>query len=145
MKLIRILVIVVGFFGLSSHVSFAMNIEPAKMVFSIQENLEPFSRYSCNVDKSSVGLFEYDVRCPTENTVRKFAVHLVVQFHPKTQYGESAYEVMYWVTDWDRPQWRNTSTTVWIHNDTTANRARVIEMFQGIENDMSSLQLRMIL
>jgi len=122
-----------------------MNVEPAKMIFSIQENVEPFSRYSCNVDKSPVGLFEYDVQCATDRTVRKFAVHLVVQFHPKTQYGLSAYEVLYWVTDWNQPQWRNTSTTLWIHNDTENNRARMIEMAQGIENDLSSLQLRMIL
>ena len=120
----------------------SLQLEPKSIEFTYQSNLEPFATGECQHQKSPVGLFEWDVRCVIEGQVRKYAVHLAVSYYQKTQHGLSAYEVLYWVTDWtSATKPISDSSTIWFHNSHKENRATVVEVSQGIENDIASLRL----
>jgi hypothetical protein len=120
----------------------AIELDPKSIEFTYQKNLEPFESGECEHQKSPVGLFEWDIRCKIGGEIRKYAVHLVISHYQKTQHGLSAYEVLYWVTDWTSATTPvSDSSTIWFHNDHKENRATVVEVAQGIENDLASLRL----
>lgn len=111
-----------------------------ELQFTQQSLLEPFEAEACTYVKSAVGAHEFDVNCGE----KKYSVHLVLSHYPKTQHGTSAYELLYWVTDFTDPfKPVSDSTTLWIHNSLSENRMTVLEAAQGVQNDTA--QLRMVL
>ena len=119
----------------------AFVVEPDQINFSYQSNVEPWELFSCKHEKSTVGLHEWDVYCKVEAKVHRYSVHLVLSYYTKTIYGGSAYELLYWVTDWSFGRPASNSTTMWFHQKELDSKATVIEAAQGVENDLSSLRL----
>lgn len=116
-------------------------LDPLQLGFVYQSNLEPWERFTCKHEKASVGLHEWDVYCKVGERVHRYGVHLVLSYYSRTVYGGSAYEMLYWVTDWTGTRPASDSTTIWFHQKELDSRAVVIEAAQGIENDLSSLRL----
>jgi hypothetical protein len=112
--------------------------------FTYQSNVEPWDSVTCKHEKATVGMFEWDVYCLVGRKVHRYSVHLVLSFYPLTRYGGSAYELLYWVTDWTTPRPVSDSTTTWFHQKLPDSKAAVIEAAQGIENDLSSLRLTVL-
>jgi hypothetical protein len=112
-----------------------------QLKFNYQELNSPWASYSCKHEED--GPVDWKVYCLIDQgKVVKFAVHLIVNFYQKSTYGNSAYEVLYWVTDRTEPNRRTyDSTTMWIHNTEAKNRATRFEIGQGVLNDMVSLRL----
>jgi hypothetical protein len=120
----------------------SFRLDPEQLEFRYQELLEPFDQVECKHEKAAVGLFEWDVYCKLGEQIHVFAVHLVLSRYGRTRYGESAYELLYWVTDRSQSQVRVfDSSTLWIHLDQAQTRASVIETSVGIENDLAALRL----
>lgn len=111
--------------------------------FSLQSNLEPFDKYNCIGKKSEIGIAEWDVECQMGRKIRQFAVHLVVNFYGKTGIGVSAYEFLYWVTDWSGLTGaKDTSTTMWLYNSAPEEMPiRIFDVSQGVANDTASLRI----
>lgn len=86
-------------------------------------------------------MFAWDVYCKVGSQVHRYGVHLALSYYPRTIHGGSAYELLYWVTDWSAAQPASSSTTMWFHQKEPDSKAVVIEAAQGIENDLSSLRL----
>lgn len=116
-------------------------LDPLQISFAYQSNVEPWERFDCKHEKASVGLHEWDVYCKVGTKVHRYGVHLVLSYYARTIYGGSAYELLYWVTDWTAARPASDSTTIWFHQRELDSRAAVIEAAQGVENDLSSLRL----
>jgi hypothetical protein len=114
---------------------------PEDIRFSYQQNVEPWDQYSCKHERANVGVHEWDVYCKVGNKVHRYGVHLVLSWYPRTIHGGSAYELLYWVTDWTGSRPASDSTAIWFHQREEGAKAAVIEAAQGVENDLSSLRL----
>ncbi len=127
-----------------SQLAFAQtSLRDAEIRFQYQDLLDPYTTHACEWKKSTVGLYEYDVTCEVDLVKRVFFVHLVLQWYPKTIHGVSAYELLYWVTDFtsmSKP--KNYSMTVWSHNSVTENRLQFLDAALGIDSDLAYLKLQ---
>lgn len=121
-----------------SSVSFAV----PQLRFEYQELAGEYERYSCQHKKNAHR--SYLVWCQKGSQMKKYRIHLSVTRYPKTVFGSSGYEILYWITDLSnrlRNVLPNDSVTVWVHNSEDNNLARAIELRQGIENDVAQLNL----
>lgn len=114
-------------------------ITSAMLEFRYQELNEPWNSYKCD-HYAAPAIFDWIVKCRVNDQVKGFVVHLVVSFYPRTRLGNSAYEVLYWLTSREANH-KYQSSTVWIHNTKPEARASVFELSQGIENDFAALNL----
>ena len=130
--------------GRSDSQKVAKGLQQKDFSFIYQSNVEPWGSVACKHEKASVGEYEWDVYCLVGRRVHRYGVHLVLSFYPRTRYGGSAYELLYWVTDWTTPTAVSDSTTVWFHQSLPETKTSVIEAAQGIENDLSSLRLTIL-
>ena len=122
--------------------SYSQTNSPEQLDFKYKELVEPFNEYPCHHQKASVGIYDWDVSCLVRGNVRKYFAHMAVSLYPKTNFGVNSYEILYWVTDkTDSKKNLNTSSTIWVHNSSPENVMRVLEVSQGIENDLSALKL----
>jgi hypothetical protein len=113
-----------------------------QMSFRYQGNLEPWPSTDCKHEKAASGLFEWNVYCLVEGRLHTYGVHLVLSFYQRTRRGNSAYELLYWVTDRTHtPTLGYTSTSMWFYNSEDTNRAALIEVGQGVDDDDASLWL----
>jgi hypothetical protein len=120
----------------------AIDTKASQMSFRYQENLEPWASADCKHERATSGLFEWNVYCDVGGTVHAYGVHLVLSFYERTRRGPSAYELLYWVTDRTRtPALGFTSTSLWFYNTQDTNRAALMEVGLGVENDAASLWL----
>jgi hypothetical protein len=120
----------------------ALTLRPEQLAFHYQESVDPWRRFACKHEKADVGVYEWDAYCKIDGVVHRYGVHLVLSYYPRTVYGHGAYEILYWVTDRTvRDEWTGHSSTIWIHLDDEKSRARVIELAQGVENDLAALGL----
>ena len=108
--------------------------------FEYLQLYEPWQTAPCLHSKSNP--YDWEVQCNDVIRTRKFSVHLALSFYPHSSSNNSSYELLYWVTDLTDPANPNhNSTTIWVHNDGTENKARLIEVSLGIENDLAALKL----
>ena len=120
--------------------------EAERIKFEYQELIEPFNKYDCSHVKSSVGLYEWDVQCSVDGFLKKYFVHLVKSFYPKTIFGVNAYEILYWVTDTTlSTDYKHNSVSIWLHNSSNENKLNLLETFLGVENDLAALRLTYLL
>lgn len=119
----------------------AFALTGSEISFRYQRLVEPWEEGSCEHAPAAT-FADWNVTCREGDRVLKYIVHLVLSFYPKTIHGVSAYELLYWVTDFTDPSSpKSTSTTLWIHNSETGNRLSVIEASQGVEGDLAALRL----
>jgi hypothetical protein len=112
------------------------------LTFTYQQNVEPWPSGACVHKPAADDPFGLDVLCEIDGQRRLYAVHLALSFYPRTTHGGSGYELLYWVTDRSVPgSPRFTSVTQWTHLATPDDRAKVIEAFLGVEDDLASLRL----
>jgi hypothetical protein len=112
-----------------------------QLKFEYQELGDSYAKYSCEYKHDS--FYDWLVWCQKPNEIKKFRVHMAVRRYPKTVFGSSGYEVMYWISDITKStrQIHHDSVTIWIHNSEDQNSLRALELRQGIENDLSQLNL----
>ncbi|MCX6123550.1 MAG: hypothetical protein NTV34_02195 [Proteobacteria bacterium] len=119
----------------------AKNLDPAKLSFLYQQNESPWGSSKC----SHVAFNEYydwTVKCEVKGSPKSYLVHLALNFYPSSNFGKSAYELLYWITDHSIPgQAHFASTTVWLHNSMADARGTLIEAALGLEEDAASLRL----
>ncbi len=116
-------------------------IQPGMLTFVYQELNEPWSAYSCE-HQLSLEPYDWSVICQVGAKKKVFLVHLAVTFYNRTQFGQSAYEVLYWVTNQSTKKMQKfDSTTLWVHNHQPQSLANAFEISQGVENDFSALRL----
>lgn len=147
---LRAVTFIVGCFGYSTSL-FAdksdqkIPVTRARMEFVLQENLEPWELAPCEHEEESTGV-DWLVTCKLGQTKHVYRVHLVIHQYGKTRFGQSAYEILYWVTDSTQArQPAHTSSTIWIHNRQAAVDVALIELAQGVENDLKALRLKVFL
>ena len=113
----------------------------SELEFKYQDNFAPWEIGKCKHQKVEGPAPDWDVTCDFKGKIKKYTVHLVVNYYPKTNYGESAHEILYWVTDRTNKEIRYDSSTIWLHANKSDSRATMIQLAQGVENDMASLRL----
>lgn len=112
------------------------------VLFTYQKLTDPFPETRCST-QALPNPYDRKVMCELDGIRHEFVVHLALGFYPKTIEGVSAYELLYWVTDFTDPKLpKNDSTTLWIHNSHEENRMKRIESSLGIENDEAYLRLK---
>lgn len=110
--------------------------------FDYVENLEPYRIFACTHSLASVGLYEWDIECNVDGKKKLFWVHLSLQKFTKSNWGESAYELLYWVTNSEaQGKHRHSSTSLWIHNSEKENQIRRLVSSLGIQEDDAYLRL----
>jgi hypothetical protein len=55
--------------------------------------------YPCRHEVTNPMSGDWTVKCPYYNDVKEFSVHLVVRKYSKNTKPQSAYEILYWVTN----------------------------------------------
>lgn len=115
---------------------------PEQLHFEYQELVEPYTKFECSHQKANVGIYDWDVLCEGKDFTRKYFAHVAVSFYPKTVFGVNSYEVLYWVTDaTNAKKYLHSSSTIWMHNSSRENTLHVLEVSQGVENDLAALKL----
>lgn len=109
--------------------------------FEYVENLAPYQTFPCAYEQSSVGVYEWDIDCFLPDKTIRFWVHLSLRKFGKTPFGETSYELLYWVTKPSATDHRHSSTSLWIHNSEASNELRRLSNSLGIEEDKASLRL----
>ncbi len=130
-------------------VIFTLGFSPAEAVgrsqpmqFVFQSMGQPYQKWDCTYQKDANLPYDYTVACPVTRKTRNYRVHLAIAYYPKTRLGLSAYEILYWVTDFTDPSHPTShSSTTWIHQDTQNVRPTVFQLSQGVDNDLAALQL----
>lgn len=113
--------------------------------FTLQENLDPWALANCDHEPENNPV-DWLVTCKLDQTKHVFRVHLVIQRYKKTRYGQSAHEILYWVTDATHPRSpAHASSTIWLHHRQPEVETNVLEMAQGVDNDLKSLRLKVLL
>ncbi len=109
--------------------------------FTYQENFAPWSKLSCSHKRGNIPL-DWAVSCGPEGQ-KEFRVHLKLSYYKRTIYGNSGYELLYWLTQTrGGPEGsKYNSSTFWFHNSKKSAVANVIQAATGVENDQAVLRL----
>lgn len=88
--------------------------------------------------------FDWDVWCGKgTKSLRQFRVHFLVRKFESRSSQRSAFEVLYWVTDRDRPITKSfSSTSSWIQFKNAADLEKM-SFSQGVENDYAYLTVEL--
>jgi hypothetical protein len=94
------------------------------------------------IDFKKPVFYEWDVVCNVDGQKKTFWVHLSLKKFQKSSWGESAYELLYWVTNSEAEnKHRHSSTSLWIHNSEKENQMRRLVSSLGIQEDDAYLRL----
>ncbi len=136
----NVLLLLLSIFSFSAFAQ-RIPIETNQLNFKLQSYLDESNLYPCQ-HQVMFEPYDWDVYCKVDSKIRHFTVHLALDRYPQTNFGKSAYELLYWVSDITHdPKLKRYSTTLWIHQDKEGVMPKLVQAAQGVDNDDFALKL----